>query len=195
MKNKHPGGSFQYRKRVAAHPRHSWAPYALIGAGALLMIVFLVISFSQAGAQTVTPPRVGAPLSNFTLVDVQGNHVKLADHKGKVILVNAWATWCPPCRAEMPDLNAYYQAHQKDGFVVLAVNAGDSQSAAASFAQGTGLAFPVLLDPDLRLLDGLGIRSFPTSIVVGRDGRVKTIHVGMFDPQTLDAEVTPLLAQ
>jgi len=95
----------------------------------------------------------------------------------------------------MPDLNAYYQAHQTDGFVVLAVNAGDPLSSAASFAKSNGLAFPVLLDPDLHLLDGLGIHSFPTSIVVGRDGRVKTIHVGMFTPQALETEVTPLLSQ
>lgn len=141
------------------------------------------------------PPRVGAPLSSFSLTDIQGNKVKLSDYKGKVVLVNAWATWCPPCRAKMPDLNAYYQAHQTDGFMVLAVNAGDPLSSAAAFAQSNGLAFPVLLDPDLQLLDGFGIHSFPTSIVVGRDGRVKTIHVGMFTPQALETEVTPLLAQ
>jgi peroxiredoxin len=95
----------------------------------------------------------------------------------------------------MPDINAYYQAHQKDGFMVLAVNAGDPQSSAADFAQSNKLAFPVLLDSDLRMLDGLGIHDFPTSIVIGRDGQVRHIQVGMFSPQALEAVVTPLLSQ
>jgi cytochrome c biogenesis protein CcmG, thiol:disulfide interchange protein DsbE len=195
MKSKHPGGSVKRQMRAAPRRRQTWLPYFLIGLGGLLLIGLLVVSFNRAGAQTVIPPRVGAPLSNFFLTDLQGNKVQLSDYQGQVVLVNAWATWCPPCRAEMPDLNAYYQAHQKDGFALLAVNAGDPLSSAASFAKSNDLAFPVLLDPDLHLLDGLGIHSFPTSIIVGRDGRVKTIHVGMFTPQALETEVTPLFAQ
>ena len=111
------------------------------------------------------------------------------------MLVNAWATWCPPCKAEMPDLNAYYQAHQKDGFMILAVNAGDSASVTADFAAQKGLVFPVLLDPNLHLLDSLGIHSYPTSIVVGSDGIIKTIHVGMFTAEALESEVTPYLSR
>jgi cytochrome c biogenesis protein CcmG, thiol:disulfide interchange protein DsbE len=181
------------RRRQAR--RRTWLPYLLIGLGGLLLIGLLLMSFRQAGAQTAMPPRVGAPLSNFALTDLQGQKVQLSDYPGKVVLVNAWATWCPPCRAEMPGINAYYQAHQKDGFMVLAINAGDPQSSAASFALSNNLAFPVLLDSDLRLLDGLGIHDFPTSIIVGRDGRVKYIHVGMFTPEALDSVVTPLLSQ
>jgi peroxiredoxin len=161
----------------------------------LLMIGLLVISFNQAGANTAVPPRVGALLGNFTLTDLQGQKVQLKDYQGKVVLVNAWATWCPPCRAEMPDINAYFQAHQTDGFMVLAVNAGDSLDKAASFAQSNSLAFPVLLDSNLSLLDSMGRHDFPTSIVIGRDGRVKYIQVGMFSPEALDAVVTPLLSQ
>ncbi len=173
----------------------SWLPYGLIGLGGLLLIGLFVFSINQVGAQSVNAPRVGALLSDFSLTDIQGQKVSLSDYKGQVVLVNAWATWCPPCKAEMPDINAYYQAHQKDGFMVLAVNAGDPQTSAADFAQSKGLAFPVLLDSNLHLLDGMGIHDFPTSIVVGRDGRVKHIQVGMFSPQALDAVVTPLLAQ
>ncbi len=193
MKNKRSSNSNrQYKKTVRRRP---WLPYGLMGLGALILIGLLIVSFNQAGAQTINRPHVGAPLSNFNLTDIRGQRVQLSDYQGKVVLVNAWATWCPPCRAEMPDINSYYQAHQKDGFMVLAVNAGDPQSSAATFAQSNHLAFPVLLDFDLRLLDGYGIHDFPTSIVVGRDGRVKYIQVGMFSPQALDAVVTPLLSQ
>jgi peroxiredoxin len=93
----------------------------------------------------------------------------------------------------MPDLNAYYQTHQDEGFVILAVNAGDSASDAAVFANQKGLAFPVLLDPNTSLLTSLGVHSYPTSILVGADGVVKAIHVGMFTPEDLEEEITPYL--
>jgi cytochrome c biogenesis protein CcmG, thiol:disulfide interchange protein DsbE len=193
MRNKHSGNRPQ--KKVVRRRNLSWLPYVLIGLGGLLLIGLLITSLNQSGAQNVIPPQVGASLNNFSLNDIHGQKVQLSDYKGKVVLVNAWATWCPPCRAEMPDINAYYQAHQKDGFMVLAVNAGDPQSSAAAFAQSNQLEFPILLDSNLSLLDGFSIHDFPTSIVVGRDGRVKYIQVGMFTPRALDSVVTPLLSQ
>jgi cytochrome c biogenesis protein CcmG, thiol:disulfide interchange protein DsbE len=181
--------------RTARHQRKVWLPYGLVGFGAIILVGLFVLSFSQAGANSAIPPRVATPLGNFTLTDIQGQKVQLSDYKGKVVLVNAWATWCPPCRAEMPDINAYYQAHQTDGFMVLAINAGDPLDKAASFAQSNNLAFPVLLDSNLSLLNSMGIHDFPTSIVIGRDGRVKHVQVGMFSPEALDSVVTPLLSQ
>jgi peroxiredoxin len=194
VKKTHQGGSSS-KTRGASRSKWSWLPFGLIGLGALLLIALLVVAISKGGEQTVIPPQIGASLSNFTLTDLQGQKVQLSDYKGQVVLVNTWATWCPPCRAEMPDLNSYYQTHKNEGFVVLAINAGDPQSSAAEFAQNNHLAFPVLLDSNLQVLDGFGIHSFPTSIVVGRDGRVKTIHVGMYSPEALAADITPLLSQ
>ncbi len=195
MRNKHSGVSNRQQKKPAHRRDQNWLPYGPIVLGALLLIGLLFNSFNQAGAQSVVTPRVGVPLNNFALTDLQGQKIQLNDFKGKVVLVNAWATWCPPCRAEMPDINAYYQAHQNDGLMVLAVNAGDPLDKAASFAQSNNLAFPVLLDSNLRLLDSMGIHDFPTSIVIGRDGRVKHIQVGMFHPEALDSVITPLLTQ
>lgn len=162
------------------------------GIAAVIAAAFLLLG-KKTPTQMVVPAQVGQPLSQFSLADIQGKTVHLQDYAGQVVLVNAWATWCPPCKAEMPALNAYYRAHQSEGFVLLAVNAGDSASQAAAFATQSGLAFPVLLDADLRLLNGLGIRSYPTSIIVGRDGLVQDIHVGMFSAESLEAEITPLL--
>lgn len=195
MKQNHSAVSTKHQRKAAARKRRAWLPYGLVGLGALVLVTLFALSFNQAGGQTVVPPRVGAPLSNFTLTDINGQEVQLSDYAGQVVLVNTWATWCPPCKAEMPDLNAYYQAHKDQGFTVLAINAGDPNTTAAEFARSKNLAFPVLLDPNTQVLDGFGIHSFPTSIVVGRDGLVKTIHVGMYSPEALEADITPLLAQ
>ena len=137
--------------------------------------------------------KIGSPLGDFTLKDVTGKSVHLSDYAGKPVLINAWATWCPPCKAEMPTLNQYYQNHRNQGFVLLAVNAGDSQNTTADFVSQNSLSFPVLLDPGARVLDAMGINDFPTSIFIGRDGVVKTVHLGSYTSQTLEADITPFL--
>lgn len=185
-------------KRVSAQKQQNWLPVGFVGLGAVLLIGVFILAFGQSRpseAQSVHPPRIGSTLSDFSLTNVQGKTVALRDYQGQVVLVNSWATWCPPCRAEMPDLNAYYHTHHSEGFVVLAINAGDPQEKAAAFAQQNNLNFPVLLDPELHLLDGFNIHDFPTSLVVGRDGLVKNIHIGMYSPEALEQDITPLLAQ
>ena len=95
MKSKQPSGNTKQQRRheaklhKTARQRQAWLPYGLIGLGALLMIGLLVISFNQAGANHAVPPRVGAPLGNFTLTDLQGQKVQLSDYQEKVVLVNA----------------------------------------------------------------------------------------------------------
>ncbi len=165
----------------------------VIGLGVVILAVAVISALNPAQAQAVGPVRIGAALGDFSLQDINGRTVKLGDFKGKAVLINAWATWCPPCKAEMPLLNAYYQAHSGDGFALLAVNAGESQQLAASFANQNGLAFPVLLDPGSTLLKKMGINSFPTSILIGKDGKVKAVHVGIFTAEALEAKMSPLL--
>ena len=183
-----------WKERAASRRRQTILKNILYAAGGLVMVIAAVLLLSNKNTtMAFGPARVGKPLGDFSLKDIHGQTVRMSDHQGKAILVNAWATWCPPCKAEMPDLNAYFQSHQADGFMLLAVNAGDPASDAAAFASQKGLAFPVLLDPNTNLLNSLGIHSFPTSILVGTDGVVKSIHVGMFTPQALEAEITPYL--
>jgi peroxiredoxin len=132
-------------------------------------------------------------MPDFTLNNLAGNAVRLADYKGQVVIVNAWATWCPPCRAEMPALGEFYRAHQAEGFQLLAVNAGENRPSVASFITQMGFTFPVLLDPGEATLNALGMRGLPTSYVIGRDEVVKNVHIGEFTTKALEAEVTPLL--
>ncbi len=185
----------RFQRREAR--RRATAQQAIVIGVALLLAVLALIPLLLAQPANAEVQRAvgGQPLSDFVLNDLDGRPVRLSDYTGRPVLINAWATWCPPCRAEMPALHAFYQAHQADGLELLAINAGEAQATAASFITAQGFTFPVLLDPGARLLDALGIRSFPTSVLVGRDGRVKFIHIGLLDEGLLQSEILPLLGQ
>ncbi len=175
--------------------RGSNFPVFLFIAGGLLLVSAIALLLVNQSPRTasIELAQKGQPLSDFSLMDLDGETVRLSDYQGQVILVNAWATWCPPCVAEMPDLQAYYQAHQDENFIILGINAGDTFRTAFEFASQKGITFPILLDQDVSLLTDLGIHSFPTSILVGADGVVKNIHVGMYSAEELDAEISPYL--
>jgi thiol-disulfide isomerase/thioredoxin len=167
----------------------------MIFGGLLILVaavIFLVGKPSEA-TNRLYPPKIGQAMPDLALKDLSGGTVRLSDFAGRPVLINAWATWCPPCRAEMPLLNDYYLKHRENGFVILAVNAGENQSLVDQFISQAGFNFPVLLDPDSASLSRLGVFSFPTSILVGRDGIVKKIHVGIITPETMQNEIAPLL--
>ena len=167
---------------------------AFVGIGVLLVgLALLALNGSSSAAMSA--PQVGHPMASFTLTDLSGKQVRLSDYAGRPVLVNAWATWCPPCRAEMPDLHQLYLKHKAEGFEILAINAGEDTSIVNSFIQQNGFTFPVLLDPQTDLLDGFGIRDYPTSIMVGRDGKVKLVQVGMLTPDAIQKVVEPLITE
>jgi len=165
----------------------------IVGLGAVLVIISLISYFRPASSEAISQPKINSPMSNFELADINNQWVSLSDYEGQVVLINTWASWCPPCREEMPDLNAFYNQYKDQGFVVLAINGGEAPSIARDFAIDFGLDFPVLVDPDYRVMDGLKIDSYPTSIVVDRDGIVRGIRLGMHTPETLTNEVLPLI--
>lgn len=178
------------RQRDARRNQAIWA----LGAAAFILLVAAAAILTPR-TDTVERAEIGSPISNFSLVDLNGATHQMADLKGRVVLINAWATWCPPCRAEMPALQEFYQAYQNQGFSLLAVNAGEDAATADAFIQQMGFSFPVLLDPGTNVLVGLGIDAFPTSILIDRDGTVATIHVGYYDPADVAADILPLLTQ
>lgn len=142
------------------------------------------------------PVAVDYAAPPLTLFDLAGKEHSLVDYHGKVVLVNLWATWCPPCKAEMPTLEAYYQAHQADGFVTIAINDGDPADAVAAFVQEYGLSFLVLLDPTYQATDhAFKTRNLPSSFVIDREGNVRLRWVGEIDQSSLEKYVTPLLLE
>jgi peroxiredoxin len=151
------------------------------------------VSGQGTADRLATPvPRIEeAP--EFALQTVDGRTVKLSDYRGQVVLLNTWATWCPPCRAEMPDLEAYYRDHQDDGFVVLAINSQESVDTVTGFLGDHGFTFPVLLDPDGVVMSSYEIRGLPTSFFIDRDGMVRGVWSGQLSPARLKELVDPLL--
>jgi thiol-disulfide isomerase/thioredoxin len=134
------------------------------------------------------------PAGELPLQMLDGTSGDLADYHGQVVLVNFWATWCAPCRIEMPELDSYYQAHQDDGFVLLAINAGEVRARAAEYLTENNYTFPILLDEDGVAADYFGgLRGMPTSFVLDQTGEVTYQHVGILTTADLDAHVTPLL--
>jgi cytochrome c biogenesis protein CcmG, thiol:disulfide interchange protein DsbE len=168
-------------------------PYGMAVIGVGLILLGITSAWLLLGIGNTPPTRIGHASGDFTLTSLAGNAVHLSDFKGQVVMLNGWGTWCPPCRAEMPTLNAFYRLHQAQGFQLLAINAGEDRAAVASFIAQTGFTFPVLLDPGELVLSSLGTRGLPTTYIIGRDGVLKSIHVGEFAAQDLATEVAPLL--
>lgn len=135
-----------------------------------------------------------SPSLDFSLKDLSGRPVQLSDLRGEVVLVNFWATWCPPCREEMPLLQEYYLAHEAEGFTLVGVNVSDRPEAAARFVEENGYVFKVWLDPPGNVLIDLGINGLPVSLLVDEEGRLRESWIGPLTSEVLEAEVTPLLS-
>jgi peroxiredoxin len=174
----------------------------LVGVGLLVLgfvaSVMLLARNSQAGnrpAIAFEPARVEYPAPDLQLENLDGELVSLASLHGSVVLVNNWATWCPPCKAEMPTLQAYYTDHAQDGFVILAVEAGEPASEVAQFANNYRLTFPVLLDPDQKSLLAFANFTLPNSYLIDRQGTVRLAWNGGIDRPNLEKYVTPILEE
>jgi peroxiredoxin len=138
--------------------------------------------------------RAAAKL-DFTVKDMHGAEVKLADYKGKVILLNYWATWCGPCKVEIPDLVALQEQYRDKGFVVLGVSQDDEPETLRGFAGKWKMNYPVLVGRDTPdLLDAQGaLWGLPTSYVIGRDGSICTRHLGPATKADFEREIKALL--
>lgn len=150
----------------------------------------------SANNPSTVPVAVHYAAPKLRLSDLAGGEHSLVDYHGQVVLVNLWATWCPPCKAEMPTLEAYYQTHQLDGFVTLAINDGDPTDDVDTFVKEYNLSFPVLLDPTYQATDhAFKTRNLPSSFVIDREGNIRLHWVGEIDRASLEKYVTPLILE
>jgi peroxiredoxin len=114
--------------------------------------------------------KEGTRSIDFTLSDLSGKKVSLSAYQGKLVFLNFWATWCPPCRAEMPSMERLYQKLKAKGLVILAVDLQEDAKSVQKFVDEHKLTFTVLLDSDGKVGATYGARSIPTSYIIGRDG-------------------------
>jgi cytochrome c biogenesis protein CcmG, thiol:disulfide interchange protein DsbE len=151
------------------------------------------IPSQQTGFSTV-PVKVNYPSPALTLKDTEGISHSLADYRGQIVLINLWATWCIPCKEEMPALQSFYNKHKDKGFVVIAINDGDLERDVLQFVQDYDLTFPIWLDPTYTATEqAFKTMNLPSSFVVDRDGTVQLMWVGGISRQMLETHVTPLI--
>ncbi len=135
----------------------------------------------------------GAPAPQFELTGLDGKTYKLSDFKGKPVMINFWASWCPPCRAEMPTLQAAYKEYEAQGFVILGVNLNESEVAINSFKEKTGITFPILIDKDDHVSRLYDIVPLPTSYFVDKNGVVQGKWTGEISKDQLKALIQKIL--
>lgn len=168
-------------------------------------ISFLSLRRACAAALVVTGlfhamPAASAQISSgtaapaWTLRDLSGKFVKSDEFKGKVVIVDFWATWCPPCRAEIPGFVGLYKRYGDKGLVIVGVSL-DQQGAAVvkSFVEKFGVNYPIVMG-DAKIAEAFGgVEALPTTFVIDRQGRVVRTHVGFADAETFEKDIKPLL--
>lgn len=142
------------------------------------------------------PSVISAPAPNLELTDIFDRTHRLSDYRGQVALINLWATWCPPCQAEMPNLQQFFDRHRDEGFQVIAINDGDPRDAVMNFASERSLTFEIWLDPGFLATDqAFKTSNLPSSYVMDRQGILRLAWFGAISEANLEKYVTPLIQE
>jgi thiol-disulfide isomerase/thioredoxin len=172
----------------------------MIGVGLIALGIMLFMLLNNAADAlpddlSTVPAQVNFASPELTLTDLSGNPVSLTDHLGSVVLVNLWATWCPPCKDEMPSLQTFYENHKADGFVLIGIDQEETLEVVAPFVAEFGLTFPVWLDENYLAQREFNTSSLPSSYVIDRTGNVRLMWVGGISEKFLEKYVTKLIKE
>lgn len=159
---------------------------ALPGVSSALAVTRAPGSGSASGGTPAPAPVVGAPAPDFTLKDLDNSDVTLSQYQGQVVLINFWATWCGPCRLEMPAIQRRYETFAAQGLVVLAIDFDEPITDVGAFARAYNLTFPVLLDPAGKTNTLYRTIGYPTTFFVNRAGVISRQQVGAMSEDQLD---------
>ena len=158
------------------------------------------ITVPTGGASS--PLGLGAPAPDFTLTSLEGGSVSLSDYAGRPVWINVWASWCKPCRAEMPDIDAVWRETQEtdaragraDGLVLLMVSLGEDPTAVRRYLDTVRYRLPVLLDPTFAFTERYRVNGLPTHYLIGRDGAIKDLAIGGLKPNGMRTRLARILA-
>jgi len=140
-----------------------------------LLSSLLILSVLFAPLQAATLDK---PAPDFTLKSLSGKNIKLSEQAGNVVMLNFWASWCGPCRKEMPLLNALHKKYEKLGFVILGVNVEQELKLAKSFLADTPVDFPILFDVSNKVSKAYDVIAMPTTVMIDRNGKMRYLHQG-----------------
>ena len=197
------------------------SPLVLIGGAILLVLALVVVLFGdsflgdnalapepapaladRSAVPAVTLPESGPPLQMgdrpyaFALQNLQGETVQLSQFIGRPILINFWATWCGPCRIEMPELQAAFEAYQDEGLVILALDQDEAASEVEAYFDELGLTFTPLLDVDSETAANYGLRNtLPSSVFINPAGEVAVIHRGVMTRGQIEGFLTEIIPE
>ncbi|OOZ39548.1 redoxin [Solemya pervernicosa gill symbiont] len=137
----------------------------------------LLMSLMAAGANAAQL-ATDTPAPDFTLKSSSGENLKLSEYRGNVVMINFWASWCAPCRQEMPLIDALHQRYEKLGFTVLGINVDSDSSAAIKWLKEQPVSFPILFDSENSVSQGYQVAAMPSTVMVDRDGKIRFTHLG-----------------
>jgi peroxiredoxin len=137
-------------------------------------------------------PSRAKPADDFTVTMADGASFRLSQHRGKTVLVNFWATWCPPCREEMPALERLHRRHKDRGLVLVAISLDTDPKVVPPYVKASGLTFPIALDPKAEVANTYGVRALPSSFVIDRQGMMTGLALG---PRVWDNEASHALVE
>lgn len=173
----------------------------MIGAGLIAIGITLVLLLNNRSASassiefSAVPAEVDYAAPSLNLMSLEGKPVSLSDYRGSVVLVNLWATWCPPCREEMPTLLAFYEEYKDSGFILVAIDQEESRETVDGFVKEFELTFPVWLDEEGSAGREFRTMSLPSSYVIDRTGRVRLMWVGGISKRNLEGSVPKLIME
>ncbi len=134
-------------------------------------------------------PEVGRLAPDFTLIDLEGNRISLSDFRGKVVFINFWATWCPPCRAEMPEIEAIYQEYQNKDVVVIGIDILEAEDEVRQFVQEGGYSWTFVIDTTGGVTADYGVTAIPASFFLDKEGVIRAVNIGAMTKRAMESQL------
>jgi thiol-disulfide isomerase/thioredoxin len=168
---------------------------SLVAGGILLAFLLKDNNASFSLGYSAVPVRVDLPAPILDLQTLSGEPASLSDYRGNVVLVNLWATWCPPCRQEMPVLQRFYEKHKSEGLVLIAINQEETREVVEPFVIELDLMFQIWLDEHDQAQREFNTLSLPSSYMIDRAGRIRLMWIGAISKQNLENYASDLIAK